>query len=346
MSFELSKLKLWLAALLLLAGVFVPAAAARQDGGEEEGRPETPRVVVQLSAVDKEGRPVEGLKPEDLRVTVEGQAQPLLAFSKRTEEPLHVVIMLDASASQEGVLPFAQEGADRLVPALLMRGGANDAAVVSFTGDVKVVQGLTADAGAVRRAIASVEFVPPPGYVPGGIIVGRPPKANDPATRAGSTALWDALVGVCDEVFARAKPGRRAVVLVTDGVDTSSRVRLDKAVERLLREGVAVYSVGLGDEKNFEGVDELAVRKISERTGGRARFPKKHSNLPDAFEQIRRELLNSYALTFVAPTALRTGKSLKLRVELVNPELRRQGVRLAHPQSLSAGPDAAPAGRK
>ena len=292
------------------------------------------RVSVALGAVDKEGRAVEGLKPEDLRVTVEGAEQKVLSLSRRTEEPLHVVIMLDASASQEAVLPFAQEAADRLVPALLMRGGVNDAAVVSFTGDTKVVQGLTADAAAVRRAIASVEFVPPQGYIPGGIIVGNP-NPNDPLMRAASTALWDSLVEVCDKVFARAKGGRRAVVLVTDGVDTSSRVKSDKAVERLLREGVAVYGVGIGDEQSFEGVDESSVRKLSERTGGRALFPKKPRELPVAFEQIRRELLSSsYALTLAAPAPRRDGKPLKLRVEVVNPELRRQGVQLAYPQAL------------
>jgi len=222
LKFELSNLRLVLTGLLLTVGLFAPAASARQGADEETARPNRDVVVVQLSAVDKEGRAVEGLKPEDLRVMVEGEPQKLLSFSKRTEEPLHVVILLDASASQEGVLPFAQEAADRLVPALLMRGGSNDAAVVSFTGDMRVVQGLTADAGAVRRAIASVEFVPPPGYVGGGVVLGRA-DPRDPAWRNGSTAMWDALVRVCDEVFARAKSGRRAVVLVTDGVDKIGR---------------------------------------------------------------------------------------------------------------------------
>src|SRR5215211_6138866 len=106
MRFEILNLRLVLTALLLTFSVFAPAASARQDAGEDEGRPHTPLVVVPLSAVDKEGRPVEGLKPEDLRVTVEGQPQNLAYFMRRTEEPVHVVIMLDASASQESVLPF------------------------------------------------------------------------------------------------------------------------------------------------------------------------------------------------------------------------------------------------
>ncbi|HEX7314976.1 MAG TPA: VWA domain-containing protein [Pyrinomonadaceae bacterium] len=329
-----------LTAILLSVGAFVPATRA-QVAAEDEHLIERPEVVVRLGALDKEGRPVEGLKPEDLRVTVEGAPQNLLFFKQGAEGPLHVVVMLDASASQERVLLWAQEGADRLVPALLT-GGSNDAAVVSFTGEVKVVRALTSDAAAVRRAIASVEFVPPSGYIPGGIIIGgRPPDPNnDPNMRAGSTALWDALVGVCDEVFARAAPGGRAVVLVTDGVDTNSRTKSDKAVERLLSEGVAVYSVGIGDEYSFDGVDKSALRKLSERTGGRAVFPKKINEVPVAFEQVRRDLLNFYTLKFNVPALWLAGKPLKLRVELINPELRRQGVQLSYPQTLFKRPSA------
>ena len=80
-------MRLVLTALLLSVGVFASASAARQDPGEETGRPGRRQVVVPVSAVDKEGQPVEGLRPEDLRVTVEGQPQNLLSFSKRTEEP-------------------------------------------------------------------------------------------------------------------------------------------------------------------------------------------------------------------------------------------------------------------
>jgi VWFA-related protein len=314
-------------ALLLLPSA---AASARQEAG---------RVTVPLSAADREGRAVEGLKAEDLRVTVGGQPQNVLSLSRRADEPLHVVVMLDASTSQERVLPLTQGASDLFVPALLARGAANDVAVVAFTGEAKVLQGPTADAALVRRAIASVEVERPPGYVGGGVVVGN----QVPNDRTGSTAVWDGLVEVCDKVFSRARAGRRVVLLVSDGVDTSSRIKLDKAVERLLGEGVAVYSVGVGDETEFEGVEAASLRKVSERTGGRARFPKKSRDLPAAFEQVRRELLDSsYALALAAPPAPPDGKPPKLRVELVNPELRKRGVQLAYPQSLLAARAAAP----
>jgi VWFA-related protein len=328
-------LKLLLTALLLTVGVCAPASSARQEAAA---------VSVALGAVDKEGRAVEGLKPEDLRVEVEGAEQKVLTLSRRTSETLHVVIMLDASVSQEYILPQAQPAATHFALSLL-RAGRDDAAVVSFSNGAKVVQKLTGDATAVALAIASVRFVRPPGYMGGGVLVyGKPPK-NDPAAKVGTTALWDSLAAVCDELFAQAKGGRRAVVLVSDGVDTSSDTKRDGAVERLMRAGVAVYSVGIAEKFSFEPVDKSALRKLSERTGGRALFPKKADDLPVAFEQVRQELLTSYALTFAAPAPRRDGKPLKLHVELVNPELRRQGVQLAHPQSLFTESAAAPTGR-
>ena len=319
-------------AALPAALAFAPASSARQGaaGVQADAGP----VSVSLTAVDKEGRAVEGLKAEDLRLTVEGAEQKILSLSPRTEEPLHVVLMLDASASQERTLPAQKLAAAAFVSALL-RPGTDDAAVVSFTGDTEVVEGLTRDAEAVRRAVASVEFVPPMGYRGGGVIVGNPPSGAQPA---GSTAIWDSLVKVCDGVIAPARGGRRVVILFTDGVDTSSSTKRDKAVERLLREGVTVYSIGIGDSYSFEGVAEAELRNLSKRTGARAFFPKKGTDLPKVFEQLRRELLASYSVALAPVAPKGEGKLNRLRVEVVNPELRGRGVELTYPQGFYVGP--------
>jgi VWFA-related protein len=227
----------------------------------------------------------------------------------------------------------------------LLRPGRDEAAVVSFTNRADVVAGLTADLAALGRAVQAVEFVPPPGYVGGGIVVlGRPPKGGPPPP--GSTAMWDSLAAVCDEVLAPAKDGRRVVVLFSDGVDTSSRSKPDAVVERLVREGVTVYSVGIGDSKNYEGVLKDGLRKLSKRTGGRAYFPKKVEDLVRTLGEIRAELMASYAVALAPAAPKAGGRMTRLRVELVNPELRRQGVQLAHPESLFEGPAAPPAGRQ
>ena len=318
------------AAVLLLAA----APAPRQEAaGGAVGQ--SARVVVPLVAADKEGRPLEDLRPEDLRVTLEGAEQKVVSLARAGEEPLRVAFMLDASASQERVLPYARAAVEQFVSTSL-RAGADEAAVISFADGAKVVQPLTGDAAALRRAVASVRFVAPPGYVRGGVVVGRPPRgaaANGP----GSTALWDSLASACEQVFAGAAGGRRVVVLVTDGVDTGSRSRSDAAVERLLLAGVAVYSVGVADPGWFDPVDRGALRKVSERTGGRALFPKNEEYVGQSFERLARELRSAYTLGLAPPAPGGAGTPQRLRVEIVNPELRRRGVELAYPHVLAAG---------
>jgi Ca-activated chloride channel homolog len=321
-------------ALLWAVAALAPCSSARQDAAGVGARSESARIVVLLGASDKEGRLFEGLKPEDLRVTVEGAEQKLVSLSRGTDEPLHIAVMLDASVSQERILPFAREATAQFFKGVL-RPGVDDAAVVSFTNRANVVQALTGDAGALRRAIISVEVVVPQGYVPGGIVIGTPPRTG--SDLPGSTALWDSLAAACDKVFAGTNGGRRAIVLVTDGVDTSSRAGLDKAAERLVREGVAVYSVGVGDTKSFDGVERDGLRKVSERTGGRALFPKDEKHLADSFEQVRQELHTPYVVE-LAPQSLKAGKLNKLRVELINPELRKRGLELAYPRGIYAAP--------
>jgi len=332
-----------LAVALLLTSSAAAVSYARQDGGVV--KTDSARVVVPLGAVGKDGAPVEGLMPEDLRVTMDGAEQKIASLAPRAGGPLHVVLMLDTSNSQEQILKFSRPAAAEFVSALLRPGDGvkGDAAVMTFTGDAKVVEGLTADLAALGRAIESVEFVPPSGYIGGGLLVSTPgknvpstPGKNVPATRAGSSAIWDSLVAACDDVLARAADGRRVVVIFTDGDDTSSRTKQDKAVDRLLREGVSVYGVGVGDSYSFGGVVKDGLRKVSERTGGRAFFPKTTEDLSRDLERLRSELLSSYALA-LAPAATRAdAKPYKLRVELVNPELRKRGVELAYPRSFYA----------
>jgi Ca-activated chloride channel homolog len=335
--FQLSTFKFvltpFITALLLSAAARDGSAGAQEAAGGGSG---PGRVAVTLGAVDKEGRPFEGLRPEDLRVTVEGTEQKVASLTRAEGVPLRVAFLLDASASQERVIPVAQDVSAKLA-VMLLRPGVDEVAVVSFSGDPTLVQDLTGDPEALRRAFASVEFVPPKGLTAGGVVVG-PRRQPLPDPRAISTAVWDSLVFVCDNVFARAKPGRRAVVLFTDGVDTASRTKLDKAVERLARAGVAVYSIGFADTFSFDEVEQGGLRKVSERTGGRALFPRKWEDIPAAFQQVGYGLLSSYTLELTPQLLKGAGKASRLRFEVVNPELRKRGLQLAYPQSVYDGP--------
>lgn len=322
---------LYVGALLgACALLFAPshdAARARQAAAGEG------RVSILFTALGKDGKFVQGLKAEDMSVTVDGVPRTVLEMRRQTNVPLFLAVALDNSASQERLLPSTRVAADFFVRGAVVV-GVDKAAVVAFGGETVLEQEVTGDVQKVREAIARVQFVPPPGYRAGGIVVGLP---ND-LMRAAQTGVWDAVWVISTDVLSRALgPGRRAVLLVTDGVDTSSREKLSDAVAAALQSEAVVYAVGVGDEKHFEGVDKKSLRKLAAETGGRAFFPKKVRELNDAFHRISEELTSQYVMTLGVPATPPDGSFHKVEIKLANSALRSQGVELSYPQGYYAG---------
>jgi Ca-activated chloride channel family protein len=322
--------------LLLLVLLLAPSRARAQAQAGAAAAEAGGRVSVLFTALGKDGEFVNGLRAEDVRVSVDGAPREVLELKRQTGVPLLLAVVIDTSASQEGLLSTTRMAAEVFVRGM-MEPGVDEAAVVTFAGETVLEQGLTGDVDRVRAAIGRVRFVPPPGYLGRGAVVVGPPSAAD-IHRAGATGLWDAVWVVSNEVLPRSLgPGRRVMLLVTDGVDTSSRVKSDKAVEAALQSEVVVYAVGMGDDRNFDGVDKSPLRRLASRTGGRAFFPGKVKELTEIFIRISRELTSQYVLTFAAPTGARDGSFHKLKIEPASPALRGAGVQLSHPQGFYAG---------
>ncbi|MDX6272181.1 MAG: hypothetical protein QOD28_3404, partial [Acidobacteriota bacterium] len=164
---------------------------------------------------------------------------------------------------------------------------------------------------------------------------------------AGSTAIWDAVYATCHEVMTESSDKtRRAVVLLTDGDDTSSTLKLDEAVQEALKTDTLVFAIGIGDSFGFNGVDEGSLRKITERTGGRAYFPRSEEDLRNAFAQIQRELREQFLVAYAPTNKRRDGSYRKLQIEVINPDLRKQNVKLNYRQGYFAKSDTAPAPRR
>lgn len=294
-------------------------------------------VSVIFTAYDKADRPVTTLRREDVRLVEDGNAVADAELRVQRDAPLFLAVVIDTSESQRDVLGGTKLAADIFVTGM-MRPGKDRAAVVTFSGEVTLEQAMTADVAHVRGAIMLVKPANPSG-INLGITTGPLPRML-----LGSSAVWDSVWVVSNEVLPRSLgAGRRAVILITDGVDTSSLVKLDDAVRAALGSEAIVYAVGV-TSRDFDA-DRDALRKLAERTGGRAFFPKKVGELTDIFTRIQEELLSHYVLTFTPPAKARDGSFRKLKVELVNPELKRQGVRLSFPHGYFVGnaPTALPA---
>jgi len=156
---------------------------------------------VLLSAVDRDKHFVTNLKKEDVRIFEDGVPQEIFTFATQVDLPLTLAIVIDVSGSQEHTLPQEKQAAREFVDQVL-RPRKDEVAVVSFTGETTLEQGLTGNTQRVRAAIDKVEFVPPAGgYLGNGTVVGTPPISGTNNDIASSTALWDAVWVTCDEVL-------------------------------------------------------------------------------------------------------------------------------------------------
>ena len=295
---------------------------------DEVVKVETNLTNIFFTAADKSKRFISTLKAEDIRVLEDGQPQEIFTFQQNIDLPLSLAILIDTSASEERTLPDEKEAARAFLENVL-RANKDEAAVVSFTGETTLEQGFTGSIDRLRRAIDRVEFVPPSGYIGGGVVVnGTPPISGTNQSLAGSTAIWDAVWATSDELMSSsAEHTRRAIILLTDGEDTSSRMKIHEAIEKAQKADALIYAIGIGDRYTFN-VDEGSLRKITEKTGGRAYFPRHARDLRDAFAQIQKDLREQYLVAYSPSNKARDGSYRKIEIQIVNPELRQQNLKL------------------
>ncbi|HNU06474.1 MAG TPA: VWA domain-containing protein [Pyrinomonadaceae bacterium] len=307
---------------------------------DEPIRVNTELVNVLFTAQDRNRRLLTDLKKEDVKLFEDGQAQDTVEFSRQVDLPLSLAILIDTSASQERTLPEEKAAAKSFVESVV-RPVKDEVAIISFTGEATLEQGMTSNVQRLQRAIDRVEFVPPSGYIGGGVVTGgrvpgTPPISGGNQQIQGSTAIWDAIWVTSDEVLGPApERTRRAIILLTDGYNTFGKKKLDDAVQSALKSEAVIYSIGIGDNF-YSGVDEGVLKKLSERTGGRAFFPRDETELRRAFQQIQIEMRSQYLISYEPTNQKRDGSYRKIEIQLVNPELSKQKTTVTHRQGYFA----------
>lgn len=302
---------------------------------------ETESVNVLFTAQDRNRKLVLTLKPEDIRILENGQLQVISAFSKQIDLPLSLAILIDTSISQQRTLAEEKAAAISFLEAVI-RPTKDEVSVISFTGESTLEQGMTNNLTRLRRAIDRVEFIPPSGYLGSGVVVnggsvpGTPPISGTNQQVQGSTAIWDSIWITSSDVLGPApEKTRRAIILLSDGYDTFSKKKLDEAVQAAQRAEAVVYSVGIGDNF-YDGVDEGSLKRISERTGGRAYFPRDENELRQAFKQIQEEMRSQYLVAYEPTNRALDGSYRKIDIQVVNAELEKQKVQVSHRQGYFA----------
>lgn len=292
-------------------------------------RTETDVTNLPFTATDKDHRFITTLRAEDLRVLEDGVPQTLFTFQRETDRPLAIAFLIDVSISQEDTLP-AEKAAVRTFIEKVVQSKKDQVALIPFTGLAYLEQPLSRDLLSVYRVLETVE-VAAPAYLGSGRpltgIVSGPglPAPPDP----GSTAIWDAVALTSNNVLANA-PGlrRRAIILLSDGLNTSSRLSEKEAINRVLAAEGVVYTIGIGSKR--EGLDRGALRNLAEGTGGRAFFPDKKFDLDAAFAEIERELRTQYLIAYSSTNKKRDGSYRKITIEITNPDLKKEKLEIRH----------------
>lgn len=295
-----------------------PAVPPVDPGQEPTIRLGTRLVNVLFSAQDLQNRYINDLQSPQLEVYEDGVRQEIFTFKREFDLPLTMALLVDVSASERNTLPLLKDAGGQFVDSVLRR-GQDTAAVVKFEGEATVMQGLTSNPARVRRAIDELAFTAPP---PVGVFGGPTPPING-RSRQGGTSLWDSIVATCSDLLA-GEPGRKTIVLLTDGQDTTSRLKIADAINEALRAEVIIYSIGIGDP-GF-GVDEKALRRISDATGGRAVFPKRASELSRAFLQLEEDLRQQYLLAYEPSNEAANGAFRRIEVRVPT----QKEIRLRH----------------
>ena len=283
-----------------------------------------------FTVTDKGRRFITTLRAEDVRVIEDGVPQTLFTFQQETDRPVSIVFLIDVSGSQAVTLAD-EKAAARLFIENVIKSNRDQVAIVPFTGSAYLEQELTRDVLKVYQVLQRVEIALPAYLGSGRALSGIPSGPGLPAAPPeGTTAIWDAVALTSNNILAKASGvRRRAIILLTDGYDTTSRLSSKEAVNRALAAETVIYAIGIGDNK-IQGVDRGPLRSLAERTGGRAFFPDKKFDLNAAFAEIEQELRTQYLIAYSSTNKKRDGAYRKITIEITNPELRQQKLELRH----------------
>jgi len=317
--------------LLLFVVLLVCAAVSFSQTVDQDDviRVETDVTNLPFTAMDKERRFITTLRAEDVRVLEDGVPQTLFTFQQETDRPLAITFLIDVSFSQEATLPD-EKAAVRTFVEKVIHSNRDQVALIPFTGFAYLEQPLTRDLLGVYRVLQQIEVAAPAYLGSGKPLTGIPTGPGLPGPPAeASTAIWDAVGLTSTNVLENAAGlRRRAIILLSDGINTSGRLSQKEAINRVLAAEAVVYTIGVGSER--DGLDRNALKDLAQRTGGRAFFPDKKFDLNAAFAEIERELRTQYLIAYSSTNKKRDGSYRKITIEITNPELKKEKLEVRH----------------
>jgi VWFA-related protein len=249
---------------------------------------------------------VPGLTRDEFQVFEDGKPQTIKYFSAESNQPLTLGILVDSSGSMQNMLPE-----EKIVGGDFLRQVITDkdlAFIISFDISVDLLQDLTSDVHLLRQGLerARINVGGGSSGIPG---IGQGPI---PVSRPKGTLLYDGVYLAADEVLSK-QVGRKAMVVLTDGVDQGSRLRLKEAIEAAQKADAICYVLLISDP-HF-GSDSHDMSQMTEQTGGRLITVNKPDKLSKAFKEISDELRSQYNIGYTPTNDKHDGSFRKVEVK-------------------------------
>jgi VWFA-related protein len=281
--------------VVLMAFSNVVPVLAQDDGTQiritQVDNSKFPQVTVYVSVTNAAGEPV-GVAPNQIQLSENGKVmQTKDAGGPGEIGPLTTLLVMDVSGSmlEGGKLNSAKQAAMAYVEQ--MRPG-DQAGLMTFNTQVRYVQALTSDLGALKTAIGKL-------------------NAYD------DTAMYDALAQGTQ--ILKDVAGRKAIIVLTDGLDNISKNTPDKVIESIGPNGLSISTIGLGDPKKSginSGLDEAGLKAFSERAGGVYSYANDPKSLEGLYRLYARALQSEYRIVYTSPSTLRDGANRTLDINL------------------------------
>jgi VWFA-related protein len=272
-------------------------------------------VSVLFSVRDKKGALVPGLTKDDVTLFEDGKQQTIRTFTRESDLPLTIGLLVDVSRSQENLIEVEKHAAVQFFGQVLRP--KDMAFLISFGSDAELLQDSTNSVQLLRKGLdglrVSTSFT--------GLHPGPVPTASSPK----GTILFDAVYLAATEKL-RTEVGRKAIVLITDGVDQGSRYDLRQAIESAQKADTIIYSIQYMDARayGFFGVSDGDLKKMSEETGGRMFKVDRRMSLQDIFTEIQNEMRSQYAISYTPTNGERDGGFRKIEIKPARKDLRVQ----------------------
>jgi VWFA-related protein len=268
---------------------------------------------------NKSGGLIGNLEKNDFKIFEDGKEQEIKNFARETDLPLTIGLLVDTSKSQERLIDIEKRAAYQFFSKVLRQ--KDEAFLMQFGAEAELLQDSTNSPKILQRGLDELRLSVPLG----GLHPGPVPTMQNQA----GTILYDATYLAANEKLRR-EVGRKAIVLITDGVDTGSKISRDKSIEAAQKADSIIYSIYYVDRAaygfgNFGGGGgEGELRRMSSETGGQVFKVEKNHTLDEIFQEIQDEMRSQYAITYAPPNPKRDGSYHKIEIRVAGKDYKVQ----------------------